>query len=119
MPDTVSKSFNSPVNTVVYFIREELYQKIKQYTPELQSRLINFGSNSKNCDFITAVFQRRLYYSTHFIPFFSLTGKLKFFRENILSTADTAMNLYFKFRQRILPERRVLYLNNIILVQKS
>ena len=47
MHDTVSKSFNPRLSNAFYFIRKGLYKKIKQYAPELQGKLMDFGCGSK------------------------------------------------------------------------
>ncbi len=238
MHDTVSKSFNPRLSNAFYFIRKGLYKKIKQYAPELQGKLMDFGCGSKpyqslftnaaeyigvdfespghshknekidviyngkripfndahfdavfcsevfehifnleeiipelnrvmkqegkiliTCpfvwneheipvdyarytqfalkhllekngftilaldksgDFTSTLFQLRLlYYNNHFIPSFPLLGKSKFFRKNIPPVANTVINLWFKFLHWILPKRKDLYLNNIVLAQKQ
>lgn len=238
MSDTVSKSFKPRLSNAFYFIRKGLYQKIKQYAPELQGRLMDFGCGSKpyqslfthaeeytgvdfesqghshknesidviydgkripfadayfdavfcsevfehifnleeiipelsrvlkkggkmliTCpfvwnehevpvdyarytqfalkhmlekngftiivsdksgDFTITIFQMWLLYcNTHFIPSFPLLGRLKFFRTNIPPIANTVLNIWFKFLHWILPKRKDLYLNNIVLVQKN
>lgn len=47
MDHMVSKEFNPGIGKVFYFIRKALYQKVKQYAPELHGRLLDFGCGSK------------------------------------------------------------------------
>lgn len=47
MQNKVSKSFKPGINNAFYFIRGALYKKIKQYAPELQGRVMDFGCGSK------------------------------------------------------------------------
>ena len=73
----------------------------------------------KSGDFTMAVYQMRMvYFNQHFIPSFPLLGKLKFFRTNVPPLINPILNLWFSFWHRILPKRRDLYLNNIVLAKK-
>jgi len=73
----------------------------------------------KSGDFTMAVYQMRMvYFNQHFIPSFPLFGKLKFFRTNVPPLINPILNLWFSFWHRVLPKRRDLYLNNIVLAKK-
>jgi SAM-dependent methyltransferase len=73
----------------------------------------------KSGDFTMALYQMRMvYFNQHFIPSFPLLGKLKFFRTNVPPLINPILNLWFSFWHRVLPKRRDLYLNNIVLAQK-
>jgi SAM-dependent methyltransferase len=73
----------------------------------------------KSGDFTMAVYQMRMvYFNQHFIPSFPLLGKLKFFRTNVPPLINPILNLWFSFWHRVLPKRRDLYLNNIVLAKK-
>ena len=74
----------------------------------------------KTGDFLMALHQMRLvYFNQHFIPAFPLLGKLKFFRTNIPPLINPLLNAWFSFKQWLLPKRKDLYLNNIVLAQKK
>jgi SAM-dependent methyltransferase len=237
MPSSVSKKFKPSLNNAFYFIRKELFRKIKQHAPELKGRLLDFGCGSKpyqslflnaseytgldyeseghshageridimyngktipfpdeyfdsvfsseafehifnleeiipeikrvlkkegkiliTCpfvwneheipvdyarytqfalkhlfekngfeilmqvksgDFTMAIYQMRMvYFNEHFIPAFPLLGKSKFFRTNIPPLINPILNLWFSFWHWILPKRKDLYLNNILLAKK-
>ncbi len=47
MTNNVSKEFNPGLNKTFYFIRHALYLKIKEYTPCLSGKLLDFGCGSK------------------------------------------------------------------------
>lgn len=47
MSNIVSKEFNPGMGQTFYFIRTALYQKIKQYAPQLNGRMLDFGCGSK------------------------------------------------------------------------
>ena len=47
MSDKVSKKFKIGLTYPFYFIRRELYIKIRQFAPELKGRLLDFGCGSK------------------------------------------------------------------------
>ncbi len=71
-------------------------------------------------DFLTAIHQMRvLYFNEHFIPSFPLLGKSKFFRTNIPPLINPILNGWFSFKSWLLPKRKDLYLNNIILAKKN
>ena len=73
----------------------------------------------KSGDFTMALYQMRMvYFNQHFIPSFPLLGKLKFFRTNVPPLINPILNLWFSFWHRVLPKRRDLYLNNIVLAKK-
>lgn len=73
----------------------------------------------KTGDFTMAIYQMRiLYFNQHFIPAFPLLGKLKFFRVNIPPIINPLLNLWFLFWHKLLPKRKDLYLNNIVLAEK-
>jgi SAM-dependent methyltransferase len=73
----------------------------------------------KSGDFTMAVYQMRMvYFNQHFIPSFPLLGKLKFFRTNVPPLINPILNLWFSFWHSVLPKRRDLYLNNIVLAKK-
>ena len=73
----------------------------------------------KSGDFTMAVYQMRMvYFNDHFIPSFPLLGKLKFFRTNIPPLLNPVLNTWFSFWHWILPKRKDLYLNNILLAEK-
>ena len=73
----------------------------------------------KSGDFTLALYQMRMiYFNQHFIPSFPLLGKLKFFRTNVPPLINPILNLWFSFWHRVLPKRRDLYLNNIVLARK-
>lgn len=237
MADTVPKYFKPGINNAFYFIRNELYKKIRQYAPQLDGKLLDFGCGSKpyqslftnvseytgldyegeghahtneavdvfydgrkipfpdahfdsvfssevfehifnleaivpeinrvmkpgallllTCpfvwnehevpvdyarytqfalkhllgkagfkillqdksgDFTMALYQMRMIFvNEHFIPSFPVLGKLKVFRTNVPSLINPVLNLWFSFWHKILPKRRDLYLNNIVLAQK-
>jgi SAM-dependent methyltransferase len=73
----------------------------------------------KTGDFTMALYQMKMvYFNEHFIPAFPLLGKLKFFRTNVPPLINPLLNLWFSFWHWILPKRKDLYLNNIILAEK-
>ena len=73
----------------------------------------------KTGDFTMALYQMKMvYFNEHFIPAFPLLGKLKFFRTNIPPLINPLLNIWFSFWLWILPKRKDLYLNNIILAEK-
>jgi SAM-dependent methyltransferase len=73
----------------------------------------------KTGDFTMALYQMKMvYFNEHFIPAFPLLGKLKFFRTNIPPLINPLLNIWFSFWHWILPKRKDLYLNNIILAEK-
>jgi SAM-dependent methyltransferase len=43
----VSKVFNPGIDQTFYFIRTSLYRKVKEFAPELQGRMLDFGCGSK------------------------------------------------------------------------
>ena len=47
MQNQVPKSFRPGMSNAFYFIRNALYKKVKQYAPELNGRLLDFGCGSK------------------------------------------------------------------------
>jgi len=47
MQQMVPKSFRPGMNNEFYFIRNALYQKVKQYAPDLSGRMMDFGCGSK------------------------------------------------------------------------
>jgi ubiquinone/menaquinone biosynthesis C-methylase UbiE len=61
---------------------------------------------------------RMVYFNDHFIPSFPLLGKLKFFRTNIPPLLNPVLNTWFSFWHWILPKRKDLYLNNILVAEK-
>lgn len=74
----------------------------------------------KSGDFLTAIHQMRmLYFNEHLIPAIPLLGKLKFFRTNIPPIINPVINGWFSLKNYILPKRKDLYLNNIILAKKN
>lgn len=74
----------------------------------------------KSGNFLTAIHQMRvLYFNEHFIPSFPLLGRFKFFRTNIPPLINPVLNGWFSFKQWLLPKRKDLYLNNIILAKKN
>lgn len=74
----------------------------------------------KSGDFSLAIYQMRMvYFSSHVIPAVPLLGKSKFFRVSIAPGIYACLNLWFRFWHAILPKRKDLYLNNIILAQKK
>ena len=73
----------------------------------------------KSGDFTMAIYQMRMvYFNQHFIPAFPLLGKLKFFRTNIPPLINPVLNSWFSFWHWVLPKRKDLYLNNIVLASK-
>jgi SAM-dependent methyltransferase len=73
----------------------------------------------KTGDFTMALYQMKMvYFNEHFIPAFPLLGKLKFFRTNIPPLINPLLNLWFSFWHWILPKRKDMYLNNIVLAEK-
>src|SRR5829696_811037 len=47
MSNQVPKHFRPGITNAFYFIRNELYKKIKQYAPQLTGKLLDFGCGSK------------------------------------------------------------------------
>src|SRR5258708_2808304 len=47
MLNSVSKKFRPSLGNPFYFIRSALYKRIKQFAPQLQGRLLDFGCGSK------------------------------------------------------------------------
>jgi SAM-dependent methyltransferase len=73
----------------------------------------------KSGDFTMAVYQMKMvYFNEHFIPAIPLLGKLKVFRTNIPPIINPILNLWFSFWHCVLPKRKSLYLNNILLAKK-
>ena len=73
----------------------------------------------KSGDFTMAVYQMKMvYFNEHFIPAIPLLGKLKVFRTNIPPIINPILNLWFSFWHWVLPKRKSLYLNNILLAKK-
>ena len=73
----------------------------------------------KTGDFTMALYQMKMvYFNEHFIPAFPVLGKLKFFRTNIPPLINPLLNIWFSFWHRVLPKRKDLYLNNIVLAEK-
>jgi SAM-dependent methyltransferase len=73
----------------------------------------------KTGDFNLTISQMRMiYFNDHFIPAFPLLGRLKFFRTNIPPLINPVLNLWFLLWHWLLPKRKDLYLNNIILAEK-
>jgi hypothetical protein len=47
MTGSVSKKFKPSFSSPYYFIRRSLYKKIRQFAPQLQGRLLDFGCGTK------------------------------------------------------------------------
>lgn len=47
MSNQVPKHFRPGITSAFYFIRNELYKKIKQHAPQLKGKLLDFGCGSK------------------------------------------------------------------------
>jgi SAM-dependent methyltransferase len=74
----------------------------------------------KSGDFTSTNYQMRmLYLSEHFIPSIPLLGKNKFFKTSVAPGFYFIMNSWFVFKHWLLPKRKDLYLNNIVLAQKN
>ncbi len=47
MTSKVSKEFNPGIGQTFYFIRTALYRKIKDFAPQMQGKMLDFGCGSK------------------------------------------------------------------------
>lgn len=74
----------------------------------------------KSGDFSSTISQMQmLYFSEHFIPSVPLLGRKKFFKTSVAPVIYFLLNAWFSFKHRVLPVRKDLYLNNILLAQKN
>lgn len=86
----------------------------------LQKAGFDISIMDKSGDFTSAIFQLRvLYFRNHLMYAFPLLGKMKLFHKFCRQVAIPIINVWFSFLHYVLPKRKDLYLNNIILVQKS
>lgn len=86
----------------------------------LEKNGFTISAADKSGDFLTAIHQMRvLYFNEHFIPAVPLLGKWKFFRTNIPPLINPLLNGWFSFKNWLLPRRRDLYLNNVVLAKKN
>lgn len=74
-------------------------------------------TEDKSGDFTMAIYQMKMvYFNEHFIP--ALFGKVKLLRTNLPPLINPLLNSWFSFWHWVLPKRKDLYLNNIILAEK-
>ena len=86
----------------------------------LQKNGFSVKKLDKSGDFSTAIFQMRiLYFRDHVMYSIPLLGKWKLFHKFCRQALIPLFNIYFLILHKILPVRKDLYLNNIILAQKS
>ncbi|MGV3528460.1 MAG: class I SAM-dependent methyltransferase [Flavisolibacter sp.] len=73
----------------------------------------------KSGDFTAAIYQMKMvYFNEHFFPSLPVLGKIKFFRTNLLPLINPLLNAWFALWHALLPKRKDLYLNNIVLAEK-
>lgn len=74
----------------------------------------------KSGDFTLAIYQMKMvYFSEHVIPALPLLGKSKFFRVSVAPGIYFLLNSWYQFKHWLLPKRKELYLNNIVLAEKK
>jgi SAM-dependent methyltransferase len=73
----------------------------------------------KSGDYLSALHQLRVQYiSDHLIPSIPLLGRIKLFVTNVRPVVVLIINIWFLCWHSVLPFRKDLYLNNIVLAEK-